>query len=159
MKAKEKLLIDTQKTTVLERGKAVNEGKERASMEKKSAEHMRDLHTEPPVSSFPSYDEGKRVSFGKEKETLSPDIAALIANAIARVKKYPHFARKRGMEGTVHVSFSISTDGIPQEIKILKSSGFRILDLATLDIIKQAAPFPYIDSRIEVPVAYRLKDK
>ena len=94
---------------------------------------------------------------GKDKG--SPDgIIELIANAIERTKAYPLLARKRGIEGTVYVSFRIGHDGKPEELAIQKSSGFGILDTATLDVIKRAAPFPHIENRVEIPVTYKLKN-
>jgi protein TonB len=89
---------------------------------------------------------------------LIPETIELISMAIERVKTYPAIARKRGLEGTVHVSFNITADGTPNEIKILKSSGFGILDRATVQVVKKAAPFPLVANRIELPVAYRLKN-
>ena len=61
------------------------------------------------------------------------------------------------MEGTVYVSFRINESGRPDEIEIKKSSGHSILDSATVKVIKKAAPYPYIKSRVEVPVAYKLR--
>jgi TonB family protein len=93
------------------------------------------------------------------KSEISPDaIIKLIENAIERAKAYPFWARKRGIEGTVYVSFRIGTDGKPEEITIRKSSGSGILDSATLDVVRKAAPYPFIESRVEIPVTYRLKD-
>jgi protein TonB len=89
---------------------------------------------------------------------LLPGTIELISMAIERVKTYPIIARKRGIEGTVHVSFNIMADGNPYGIKILKSSGFRILDKATVKVVKKAAPFPLVASRIVLPVAYRLRN-
>ena len=87
---------------------------------------------------------------------LSAEIFELIRNSIERAKTYPVIARKRGIEGTVYISFKINAQGKPQELKILKSSGSNILDTATRDIVKRAAPFPYVDSPVEVPVVFRL---
>ena len=67
-------------------------------------------------------------------------------------------AKKRGMEGTVYVSFVISSNGKARNIEILKSSGFRILDAATVKIVEKAGPYPHVTSKIEVPVAYKLRD-
>jgi len=89
---------------------------------------------------------------------LLPATIELISMAIERVKTYPVIARKRGIEGTVHVSFNVMADGNPYGIKILKSSGFSILDKATVKVVKKAAPFPLIANRIELPVAYRLRN-
>jgi protein TonB len=100
----------------------------------------------------------EKISDGKDKGLLPDGTIELIANAIERTKAYPLLARKRGIEGTVYVSFRIDHDGRPEELVIQKSSGFGILDTATLDVIKKAAPFPYIESRVEIPVTYKLKD-
>jgi len=93
---------------------------------------------------------------GTGRSGLLPGTIELIGNAIERVKTYPVMARRRGIEGTVHVSFSINPDGRPHDIMVMKSSGFNILDKATVKVVKKAAPYPLIESRVEVPVAYRL---
>lgn len=100
----------------------------------------------------------EKISDEKDKGLLPDGAIELIADAIERTKAYPLMARKRGMEGTVYVSFRIDHDGRPEELLIKKSSGFGILDTATLDVIKKAAPFPYIENRVEIPVTYKLKD-
>ena len=95
---------------------------------------------------------------GTARSGLLPGTIELIENAIERVKTYPVMARRRGMEGTVHVSFSINPNGRPHDIMVMKSSGFNILDKATVKVVKKAAPFPLIESRVEVPVVYRLRN-
>jgi protein TonB len=94
---------------------------------------------------------------GTARSGLLPGTIELIENAIERVKTYPVMARRRGIEGTVHVSFSINPNGRPHDIMVMKSSGFNILDKATVKVVKKAAPFPLIESRVEVPVVYRLQ--
>ncbi len=92
----------------------------------------------------------------KGEGVLSAEIFEIIRDFIEKAKTYPVIARKRGIEGTVYISFKINPQGKPQELKILKSSGSSILDTATKDIVKRAAPFPYIDSPVEVPVVFQL---
>lgn len=92
----------------------------------------------------------------KNKKGLSAGIIEIIRNSIEKAKIYPILARKRGIEGTVYISFRVNSEGKPNDIKILNSSGSHILDNATLDIVKKAAPFPHIDSFVEVPVVFRL---
>jgi protein TonB len=89
---------------------------------------------------------------------VPPDMIELISKAIEQVKAYPVMARRRGIEGTVYVGFRIGPNGDPTHIEILKSSGHNILDAATMDVVRKAAPYPYIESRIEVPIIYRLRD-
>ncbi len=106
-------------------------------------------------SSFSS-ESGGTSGGNKNKGILSPGIFEVIRTSIERAKTYPILARKKGIEGTVYISFRVNSEGRPQDIKILNSSGSKILDNATLDILKKAAPFPYTDSPIEVPVVFRL---
>ena len=89
---------------------------------------------------------------------LSPGLIETIRRSIERAKTYPVLARKRSIEGTVYVSFRVSPLGKARDIKILKSSGYRILDQTTLAILRKAAPFPHLDSPVEVPVVFKLKN-
>lgn len=104
-------------------------------------------HIEPEVTR--NRGEGLRFAVG---------IIERIKEAIEHVKTYPLMARRRGMEGTVYVRFRINPEGLPEDISVVKSSGYRVLDRATLNVVKKAAPYPYIESRIEVPIVYRLED-
>lgn len=94
----------------------------------------------------------------KGKGFLPPDSAAIIRALIEKAKVYPLIARKRGIEGTTYINFKITRDGKPEDLQIARGSGSRILDEATIKIVKKAAPFPHIDNRVEVPVAFRLKN-
>jgi TonB family protein len=106
-----------------------------------------------------SYSGDKKVTGNEgEQGSLPTGVLELIGSAIERVKVYPVLARKRGIEGTVYVSFRIDYDGEPEGISILRSSGFGILDAATVDVVRKAAPFPRVERRVEIPVTYRLKD-
>ncbi|MFH2065359.1 MAG: energy transducer TonB [Pseudomonadota bacterium] len=58
-------------------------------------------------------------------------------------KKYPDNARKRQIEGSVKVGFSVETDGNVSDVKVLKTSRHPDLDHAALIAVKDAAPFPY----------------
>ncbi len=103
-----------------------------------------------------SSESGGAYGGNKNRGILSPEIFEVIRTSIERAKTYPILARKKGIEGTVYISFRVNSEGKPQDIKILNSSGSNILDNATLHIVKKAAPFPYTDSPIEVPVVFRL---
>jgi protein TonB len=89
---------------------------------------------------------------------VSSRIIERIGRAIESKKTYPPLARRRGIEGTVRIGFSINPEGKPWDIELIESSGHRVLDAATLNVVKKAAPYPYTDRRIEVPVSYRLQD-
>lgn len=80
-----------------------------------------------------------------------------IKEAIERAKVYPDLARKRRQEGTVVMEFLINSRGMPEDIRITKSSGFNLLDSAARRTIVRAAPFPVIKGNIEVPITFILK--
>lgn len=84
-------------------------------------------------------------------------IVSQIKASIERAKMYPVLARKRRNEGTVIAEFSINAKGYPQNIQIIKSSGFSLLDSAARDTIQKASPFPVIRGTIEVPLTFILK--
>ncbi|MFQ5804409.1 MAG: energy transducer TonB [Candidatus Methylomirabilales bacterium] len=82
----------------------------------------------------------------------------LLRQRIERAKRYPAQARRWGMEGTAEVQFRIAGDGSAKGVTIVKSSGFAILDRASVETIKRAAPFPVISGAIRIPISYRLRD-
>ncbi len=86
------------------------------------------------------------------------DLYALIRNAIENAKKYPFLARKRKIEGTVIMEFTIDNKGYPQNIKVRKSSGYEILDSSAIKIVRNAAPLPYVKGEINIPISFRLTD-
>ena len=114
-------------------------------------------HQETVHASLLTSVESKGPGNGSARSGLSPSMLELIGNAIEKAKAYPVLARKRGIEGTVYVSFRINESGRPDEIEIKKSSGHSILDSATVKVVQKAGPYPYVENRIEVPVAYRLR--
>jgi TonB family protein len=86
------------------------------------------------------------------------DLFSLIRSTIDKAKTYPLLARKRGMEGTVIVSFKIDRNGLPHEIKILKGSGYQILDEEVPKILRKASPFPELDGEIVIPITFKLTE-
>jgi TonB family protein len=112
---------------------------------------------EPGLFTLLHVDGGVSLSDSEDGDGFIPeDVIDAIRNAIERNKTYPLAARKRGREGTVLVSFRINSKGSPEGLRIVQSSGYHVLDMATLDIVKKAAPFPYVDSSLEIPVVFKL---
>jgi len=77
---------------------------------------------------------------------------------LERAKSYPLLARKRGMEGTVLVSFTIDKKGSAQDVKIMKSSDYQILDEEVKEMLKKASPFPGVRGEILIPITFKLGD-
>jgi protein TonB len=61
--------------------------------------------------------------------------------AIELVWNYPSEASMRGMQGEVGLEFAINKDGTAGRIRVLKSSGYDVLDRAIVEAIKLASPF------------------
>lgn len=54
---------------------------------------------------------------------------------------YPAEARRKKIYGNLRLMVAVRADGSVQEVRVLKSSGQRILDQAAIDIVRLAAPF------------------
>lgn len=54
---------------------------------------------------------------------------------------YPAEARRKKIYGNLRLMVAVRADGSVQEVRILKSSGQRVLDQAAIDIVRLAAPF------------------
>lgn len=88
---------------------------------------------------------------------LAPQQWTAIQNAIERTKNYPRLARERGIEGEVRLRFKINSAGLVESVEVVKSSGYEILDSASIHAVYRAAPLPAVNGWIEVPIAYVLK--
>jgi periplasmic protein TonB len=71
---------------------------------------------------------------------------------------YPKKARREGLTGRAFVSFTVLEDGQVAGIKILRSTGYEILDLNVIETIKSSAPFPKppIKAELRMPITYSL---
>ena len=67
---------------------------------------------------------------------------------LAKHKKYPRRARKRGMEGTGTLYIAVDQDGNILDYRIEESTGFRTLDKEIEAMIKRAQPLPIAPSSI-----------
>jgi protein TonB len=86
-------------------------------------------------------------------------LLAQIRRRIEGAKRYPEAARREGIQGNVHVRFRVREDGQVDTVEVARSSGSRLLDDASLDTIRRAAPFPPVRGWIRVPIAYTLDER
>ncbi len=77
---------------------------------------------------------------------------------INRAKYYPMMAKKRGMEGTPKVTFSILENGEIEWIRLESSCGEKMLDRAAISAVKKAAPLPCFPGAITLQIRYSLSD-
>ncbi|HMA95868.1 MAG TPA: energy transducer TonB [Polyangiaceae bacterium] len=111
-----------------------------------------------PVQSARDIAETRRAS-----EVARAHYASLLRAAIERSKQYPELARRRGVEGTVVVSFRVSRNGHVSGLIVAHSSGHELLDRAALAAISLAGAFPSVPFEVdgqyvsvEVPLVFRL---
>lgn len=65
----------------------------------------------------------------------------MVKQSIESCRRYPMGAMRREVEGTVDLKFVILNNGESKDIKIIHSSGYKILDKEALDTIRRANPF------------------
>jgi protein TonB len=93
-------------------------------------------------TSTPAADSAHLSGHNTDASALQAWLAAIKAR-IERAKRYPMMAERRRIQGEAVVSFRISFDGLLlEDPKLIKSSGFSLLDKAALRAVKRAAPFP-----------------
>jgi periplasmic protein TonB len=83
------------------------------------------------VSQEPGRNRSRMVAWGAE-----------IRARIERKKRYPVAAQSRGQVGVVRVALSVRRSGVLQQVRIVGSSGQKLLDRAALRAVRDAAPFP-----------------
>jgi protein TonB len=101
---------------------------------------------------------------GDSKETAPPEDTSPVALAFAPSPPYPALLRDENITGIVWVWVRVEVDGSVSEIRLDKSSGYRLLDEAALHAVNgwrfQAAVRKglRIASVARIPVRFRLDD-
>ncbi len=122
-----------------------------------------DSVTEGKTDSDGTYETASAVSQEESFETLNrrylKEHFNYIREMIQKNLSYPPIARRMGWTGEVLVSFIVCKDGRADNVKIIKSSGFAILDKNAIETIKKVSPFPRppVSAELIVPIAYMLE--
>lgn len=110
-------------------------------------------------------DEQQTVSKATTSSMNRARILSQIRHDLSQYFYYPPHARRKGMQGTVLLSFGISGQGTVHDIRIVKSSGYAILDMAAQDAMQRldrlkwyAALMHGKDMDLELPVIFRLTE-
>jgi len=94
----------------------------------------------------------------EDQDTISLDTedkryvtyARIVKERITQHWRYPQEARENLIEGRLMVIFSLAREGNMTQIKIIKTSGYTILDEEAVRAIGLAAPFPPFPEHITV---------
>jgi len=88
----------------------------------------------------------------------------MVKQRIEGGRRYPEWAKEQGIEGVAYLRFIVLANGNGREIKLIHSSGSKILDQEAIDTIKRASPFPPFPKEIanssiqmEVSLVFTLK--
>jgi protein TonB len=84
---------------------------------------------------------------------------AYIRDRILKNVGYPDMARRNDWQGKVVLSFIVTPDGSVRDLRILQSSGHRILDRSAMETVRDSAPFPRPpgEAQLVIPITYRLE--
>lgn len=109
-------------------------------VEKPAEQPMPDAEPAPPAP--PSAPTAPQPS-----STAAPSQAEItwqskLLSHLARFKRYPDDARRRGAEGTSRIRFSVDAEGKVLSVSLAGSSGNASLDRATISMIRRAQPLP-----------------
>ena len=110
-------------------------------------------------------DRGRQAAAGKAGTSREAGNAAVsnypgkIVSKLRRSLRYPPAARRDRLRGEVHVAFTVTGGGGVAGARVVRSSGYPMLDEAALETVRRAAPFPPIpDGRADwsftVPLAF-----
>lgn len=104
--------------------------------------------------------------------TKKPASHISLSRVISRLQRdlkqyfyYPRLARRKNIQGSVVLGFAISQQGKINHIRIVKSSGFAILDFAAEDALRKLNQLHWEQNylqgnnqQIELPVTYQLTE-
>ena len=100
------------------------------------------------------------------KHNVSEEYLALIRTLLEEYKEYPLWARRNNREGTVDLHFVICRDGKVEDLRVVKSSGFSILDKAAERTVRRISRFPSIPKELarnrlplDVPLVFKLVNR
>ena len=79
-----------------------------------------------------------------------------IMRRIEEAKRYPRAARRMGIEGKTVVRFKLKPGGQLEAAEIAESSGSDILDHASLQTVREAAPLPYKEGWLKVGIVFKI---
>jgi len=103
-------------------------------------------------------------------ETGTADVSAeanyiaQLASWLARHKRYPRTARRRGLEGVAQLTFTLNPEGRVLRSDVTNSSGYKVLDREVVNMLARAEPLPAFPTgltrqtmEITIPIRFELE--
>ena len=118
-----------------------------APMEKNLPDSLVEGISAPDVPQTPGVDASDWVPGPQAHEAAGEFMTAasyldMVRLKIESRKRYPEAAKARSIEGRVTIRFVLGIDGNVREVAVTKSARNKSLNIAALDAVKRAAPFP-----------------
>lgn len=121
------------------------------------------VHTEAPRAATPALVTPAPAS-ANQLEAQQARWEGLLEAALLQHKQYPLVARRMGQEGQITVEAHFSAQGELLHCFVVSGSGFKALDEAALQLVRQAADLvrathqPGRVAQLRIPIAYELKE-
>ncbi len=97
-----------------------------------------------------------QISRGHSSVKESDQILQQILRKIEAAKRYPKAAWKMRIEGITTVRFKLKPGGEVESVEVVESSGSEILDRASLETVRDAAPLPYKEGWLKVGIVFKI---
>lgn len=97
-------------------------------------------------------------------EPLDATVLAHVQAAMSRHFSYPLLARRKGWQGEVLLSFRVTVDGKIDEVRVVRSSGHKLLDEAARTSLARVGNLPDYPMHggaprhLQIPVIFRLAE-
>ncbi len=147
----------------VEKAKPARENPERktpAESQPASLAPVREGTDAPTTNQQPGFVNGK----GSSNEKARLNYQEAVAMLLARSKRYPERALRRGLTGEATIRIEIKSDGSLAGFEILRSAGASVLDEELRAMVDRASPFPRFPGDLNrqslalvVPVAFTIK--
>lgn len=140
--------IEIKRPSLLPRIERIGEEKKiRETMEKREPEKA--VTEQVPVKKQES--PGNQVRVLRSSEEAMLRYQDLVKQRIEEARRYPPRAKRRGIQGTVQLSFVVLRNGRAQGIKIIRPSRSEVLNEEAVATIARASPFPPLPQEKEAP--------
>ena len=117
------------------------------------------VETEMKLLTMPNINVGET----KSVDNVLRQYCGGVKRKIEKEKKYPRLAERNGYEGKVEIKFKILADGQVENVEIVNSSGYDVLDNEAVRAIRAAAPYSLIPEAlaqtylwIKVPLVFAI---
>lgn len=111
------------------------------------------------------------VAMLEQPATTGPDAVGLrqfrlaLAGEARRFRRYPDAARREGLAGTAEIRIAVAAGGTDRQAELARSSGHTVLDVAALEMLRQAAAHTQLPESLRsqrfavmLPVVFAVED-